>query len=200
MTRCCFPFLRFRSLPAALAFCLFLGGTLACGKKTLAPTYGHRSGDFSHVEQRSVRQKLQSFFEEGVEKPLPVNGHGPEDLLRVARRYEGTPHCMGGASRRCMDCSGLLVASFRELGVSLPHNSQAIARYGKMVVAPAALRPGDLVFFVRTYRTDKVITHAGIYTGSGKFLHTSSSDGVRRSNIDDPYYWGERYVFGTRVW
>ena len=156
--------------------------------------------DFCHVPHRPTRRQLEAFAEEGIQKTLAVGNSAPRDLIKAARRYEGTPHCMGGTSKKCMDCSGLLLAAFRDLGVQVPHSSQAIARYGRFVPRREDLKRGDLVFFARTYRTSKVITHAGIYLGQGKFLHTSSSKGVMVSDVNDPYYWGDKWVFGTRVW
>jgi cell wall-associated NlpC family hydrolase len=55
------------------------------------------------------------------------------------------------------------------------------------------------VFFTKTYNTPRTVTHAGIYLGNGKFIHASSSKGVIISDIYDPYYWGDKYIFGTRL-
>lgn len=55
------------------------------------------------------------------------------------------------------------------------------------------------MFFTKTYNTPRTVTHAGIYLGNGKFIHASSSKGVIISDIYDPYYWGDKYIFGTRL-
>ncbi|WP_161798144.1 C40 family peptidase [Aneurinibacillus tyrosinisolvens] len=52
--------------------------------------------------------------------------------------------------------------------------------------------------FFRTSRRAPV-THAGMYIGNGKFVHSSSSNGVAISDLDDKYYWGSRYVGAKRV-
>ncbi len=45
------------------------------------------------------------------------------------------------------------------------------------------LRPGDLVFF----RT-RAGMHVGFYDTDHNFLHASSSQGVMRSSLDNPYW------------
>jgi len=57
---------------------------------------------------------------------------------------------------------------------------------------------GDLVFFIRSYKTHRFITHSGIYVGNNKFIHASSKKGVIITSLDDPW-WNEKFIFGTRV-
>ncbi len=110
---------------------------------------------------------------------------------------------MGGLSKKCIDCSGLLYMSFRKtfkhLKDTFPRTAHEFGRYGKLIVNPKNLRKGDLVFFIGTYRTSKFITHAGIYLGKEKFIHTSASKGVMVSNINDKYYWKKKFCYGKRV-
>jgi cell wall-associated NlpC family hydrolase len=105
---------------------------------------------------------------------------------------------MGGTTSKCMDCSGLIFRVFDSHGIILPHNSEEQARYGTVISDRGNLRPGDLLFFIRTYNTSRLITHSGIYTGNGSFIHTSSSKGVTVTSLDDPW-WSERYLFATRI-
>ena len=105
---------------------------------------------------------------------------------------------MGGTTVKCMDCSGLVFRVFATHGIIMPHSSEEQARYGKIITQKDLLKPGDLVFFIRTYSTSRVITHSGICLGDGTFIHTSGSQGVTVTSLDDPY-WKERYLFGTRI-
>lgn len=66
------------------------------------------------------------------------------------------------------DCSGLMLASYRAAGISLPHSSRAQSKRG-MAVAKSDLKAGDLIFFYRP------IHHVGMYIGGGKFVHARNT-------------------------
>jgi len=140
----------------------------------------------------------KEFIDRGTEKEINTRNTSADEIIETARQYLGVPHCMGGTTMKCMDCSGLLVTVFGKYGIQLPHNSEEQARYGERIAAMNELKKGDLVFFIRTYQTDHFITHSGIYIGENKFIHTSSTNGVRITSLSDPY-WKQRFVFGTRV-
>lgn len=165
---------------------------LSCSKRLYRDISVERSAG------RSESSELRSFLNSDVEKALDTGKATPEMIIRTARRFLGVPHCMGGTTEKCMDCSGLLYRVFLINGIKVPHNSQEQARYGKIISDEGRLKPGDLVFFTRTYSTGQFITHSGIYAGKGRFIHTSSSNGVVETSINDPW-WRERYIFGTRI-
>jgi len=146
----------------------------------------------------SEKKRLEQFMEAGIEQPLDSERVTPATIIETARRYLGVPHCMGGTTSKCIDCSGLIFRVFATHGIVLPHSSEEQARYGKIVAEKEMLMPGDLVFFIRTYNTSRLITHSGIYIGDGRFIHTSSSKGVIITALDDPW-WSERYLYATRI-
>jgi len=151
-----------------------------------------------NIENRAEQKKLDDFMKAGAEKELDTREATPDEIIVTARKYLGVPHCMGGTSMKCMDCSGLLATVFEAHSINLPHNSEGQARYGKIITGTGNLKKGDLVFFIRSYRTSQFITHSGIYIGEGKFIHASSSNGVTVTSLNDPW-WSERYLFATRV-
>ncbi len=144
------------------------------------------------------RKQLNGFLNSGTERDLDTKTVSADEIIKTAEQYLGVPHCMGGTTMKCMDCSGLLVTVFARLGITLPHNSEEQARYGKIINRIDELRKGDLVFFTGTYETSHFITHSGIFAGSSRFIHTSSKNGVIFTSINDPW-WSQRFVFGTRV-
>ncbi len=166
---------------------------------------------YKNIETPAAKQKLRDFMDAGTEKAtdtliatpdeikvIDTLTATPDKIIKTARQYLGVPHCMGGTTMKCIDCSGLLVAVFASYGIQLPHNSEEQARYGKVITGMENLKPGDLVFFVRSYNTSHFITHSGIYIGDNKFIHTSSREGVTITSLNDPW-WNERYLFGTRI-
>jgi cell wall-associated NlpC family hydrolase len=98
----------------------------------------------------------------------------------------GKPYRFGGASPSSgFDCSGLVMYSFRQAGVRLPHNTdqqRAISRH----VRVSDLRRGDLLFFDQEGKKN---SHVGIYLGRGMFVHApSSGKTVRSDRIESPYW------------
>jgi len=153
---------------------------------------------FQNIESHAEKKKLKDFMAADTEKGINTHNTSANEIIKTAQKYIGVPHCMGGTTMKCMDCSGLLVTVFARHGIHLPHNSEEQARYGKIIAGMDELIKGDLVFFIRSYRTRSFITHSGIYVGNNKFIHTSSKSGVTITSLDDPW-WKEKFIFGTRV-
>jgi len=116
-----------------------------------------------------------------------------EHLVSTARAFLGVPYKWGGTNPNGYDCSGFVQEVFRLSGHSVPR--MADAQYEKLEkVDKEGLVPGDLVFF----NTDgSGVSHVGIYSGDGRFLHASSSRGVIESALDESYY-STRYVGASR--
>lgn len=118
-----------------------------------------------------------------------------DSLLSSARTYLGVPYKLGGTTRNGIDCSAYTQAVFKENGISIPRTTGQQYNTGK-AVAKSNLQNGDLVFFNTMGRG---VSHVGIYIGSNNFIHASTSRGVMISSINDPYYWGSRYLGAKRV-
>ena len=168
------------------------------GEEEAYPGAIYAAPNFHNIENSAEERRLTGFLDGGFGKRLDNNGALPRDIISTAYQYLGVRHCMGGRTKKCIDCSGLLVAVFGEHGISLPHSSEEQARYGRILSADDRLREGDLVFFIRSYRTPRFITHSGIYVGNNRFIHTSSSNGVVITPMDNSF-WNQRFVFATRI-
>lgn len=105
-------------------------------------------------------------------------------LLAAAERYIGRPYRYGGTSPTLgFDCSGFVQFVFGQQGVELPRTARQQALVGRPAsFGPAALRPGDLMFFAGKGRG---IDHVAIYVGQGRIIHASAGSGrVRYDNLD----------------
>ncbi|KXS38385.1 MAG: NLP/P60 [Halomonadaceae bacterium T82-2] len=115
-----------------------------------------------------------------------------EALLDEHERWVGTPYVLGGDSRRGIDCSALMQRIFSEaFAVSLPRTTDDQVREGEQVTRDE-LQAGDLIFF----RPPGPYNHVGVYVGSGRFLHASTSRGVKISRLDNVYW--RRYYWQAR--
>ena len=106
---------------------------------------------------------------EVASEKVAASGQNGEDVVREARKWNGVRYRLGGESRRGVDCSGLTMMVYKKFGVSLPHWDEKQYRKGARV-PKGREKPGDLVFFNEHGRG---ISHVGIYSGNGKFIHAS---------------------------
>jgi len=135
-------------------------------------------------------------LEEGGQ-PLPASDlwGRRHDIVRTALAYRGSRYRHGGTSSRSgFDCSGFVKFVYATKGIKLPHDTRALFKCGKPI-AKSDLQPGDILFFVNTYR--RGISHVGLYIGNGKFVHASTHRrGVRIDDLDADYY--RRHYMGAR--
>jgi cell wall-associated NlpC family hydrolase len=121
-----------------------------------------------------------------------------KDLIDYARSLQGvTTYVYGGQNfPTSTDCSGWAQGIFKKFGVDLPRVSRDQAKTGKPV-AFKDLQIGDLMFF--STRSDKVITHTGIYMGNDYWISNLNErkDVQIMSNFNtwtQKYFlWGARY-------
>ncbi|EZH66271.1 hypothetical protein DH09_10060 [Bacillaceae bacterium JMAK1] len=119
-----------------------------------------------------------------------------DQVIEEGKKHLGTPYRYGGTSPSGFDCSGYLVYIFdRAIDQSLPRTAAAQASAGDSV-SKSNLEPGDLVFFNTSGRG---VSHSGLYIGGGDMIHSASSRGISIVSINDPHYWGSRYVGAQRV-
>ncbi|MEI7887182.1 MAG: NlpC/P60 family protein [Actinomycetes bacterium] len=112
--------------------------------------------------------------------PLPASAprSGAAGAIAAAQSQLGTPYRYGGSSPGGFDCSGLMLWSWAQVGVSLPRTSGA-QRAGTQRITREQLQPGDLVF----YRNP--VGHVGMYIGGGQMVHSPhTGDVVKISPID----------------
>jgi cell wall-associated NlpC family hydrolase len=93
-----------------------------------------------------------------------------EELVRSAQGFLGVPYLWGGTSVETgFDCSGLTMTVYQLNGFDLPRTSREQFAVGNPVDR-ASLEKGDLLFFSRG---GGKVSHVGIYTGNGRFIHAA---------------------------
>lgn len=122
-----------------------------------------------------------------------------QKIVDTTFTYLHTPHCMGGLSKKCIDCSGLFYKVFEQNGVKLPHSADDISLFNKKKIPLDSLNRFDFVFFTGTYKSPKLVTHMGMYLGEGNFIHVSSRKGVQIISLVGSPYWRAKYIFGKRI-
>jgi cell wall-associated NlpC family hydrolase len=129
-----------------------------------------------------------------ADAPPPDTGGA---VATLAERYIGAPYRWGGGSPAGFDCSGFVRYVVEQAtGVRLGRDVTAQAGVGAPV-APADLRPGDIIFQQNTYK--RGLSHVGIYIGGGRMISAETErTGVRVAAIWDSY-WGPRFHSARRV-
>lgn len=123
-----------------------------------------------------------------------------ESIISKAKTYEGVRYKYGGTDKRGMDCSGLIVTSFKSQNIILPRTTGELSKYGDWIDIKE-VQEGDLLFFA-TRKNSRVVNHVGIVTtantGYVEFIHSTTSAGVITSKLSDRY-WYFAFVQARRV-
>ncbi|CAH2716893.1 hypothetical protein BACCIP111895_04081 [Neobacillus rhizosphaerae] len=129
-----------------------------------------------------------------------IGGHKTEaasmgdTVTNIALDYLGVPYVWGGTSPNGFDCSGFTSYTYKQAGVSLPRSAADQFSQGQ-AVSKGNLVKGDLVFF-STYKAGA--SHVGISLGGDKFVHASTSTGVKISSLSEAYY-TNTYIGSKRI-
>ena len=91
-------------------------------------------------------------------------------VLEFARAQIGKPYRFGAAGPDAYDCSGLVRAAFRQIGVTLPHSSLEQSKRGTAIDwRTEEIRPGDLVFTFSSINPTQ-ISHVGIAVSDTQWI------------------------------
>lgn len=147
--------------------------------------------------EAGAEEALPDFSDEKQAYKLPDLA---ENVLSLGRSLIGTRYRFGGQSANTgFDCSGFVGYLFKEeVGLELPRSTREMISLDAPRVQRDALEPGDVIFFNNSGRGR--VSHAGIYMGDNRFIHSSSSKsgGVRIDSLKDAY-WSRSYLDAKRV-
>jgi len=112
-----------------------------------------------------------------------ITGVNGESIVNICVSMLGVPYDWAGESRDGVDCSGLVVYAYRQIGIGLPHQSNSLVKCG-VSISRSDIAVGDIVCWDMRGSSDTV-EHVGIYVGGGQVIHASSSrDQVEYGSLD----------------
>lgn len=129
---------------------------------------------------------------------LAVNGLLDEAMTHIGARYRS-----GSKGPNAFDCSGFTSYVFRQMGVANIGASSRDQYARNYPVSRSQMQRGDLVFFTSP-RSGRNVGHVGIVvdvdpdTQTFRFIHASTSEGVKISNSTDGFY-ARRFIGVRRV-
>ena len=93
-------------------------------------------------------------------------------LLTEATKYIGFPYQWGGSNpQTSFDCSGYICWIYTQSGTYQLPRTSAQGIFDQCAVIPREeAKPGDLVFFTKTYASSTPVSHVGLYIGGNLSL------------------------------
>ena len=136
--------------------------------QTLAETTASESQETSGwifnlatVEVKEAAPRATSSGSTFVYQPVPDNGTLGSRIVAVASQGIGVPYAWGGSTPAGWDCSGFVMWTLGQLGISVPHGGDSIASQFTQIPASEA-QPGDLVWWPGR--------HIAVYAGNGMII------------------------------
>ena len=121
--------------------------------------------DEGETEEKPEKSEDSKKPEDTAGKPTSSGSSKGQEIAKFACKYIGYPYVAGGTSlTNGADCSGFVLAVFKNFGYSLPRSSYAQSGAGKGVSYSEA-QPGDIIYYGG---------HVGIYIGNGQIVHAST--------------------------
>jgi cell wall-associated NlpC family hydrolase len=105
-------------------------------------------------------------------------------VIAFVKAQIGDAYVSGGTGPNSWDCSGLVQAAFKQVGVSLPRVSQDQSTAGTQV-SLSNLQPGDILY----WGSSGSAYHVAVYVGGGMFVgaqNPSSGVGEHPLSYDPP--------------
>nr|WP_203950525.1 C40 family peptidase [Microbispora rosea] len=119
---------------------------------------------------RQVAQRIGAGTRTRMSFPIVGDGKAAQ-AARWALKQQLKPYVWGAEGPNSFDCSGLVMAAYQSVGISLPHYTGDQWTAGTHI-SRDQLRPGDLVFFYSD------LHHVGIYIGGGYMIHAPRTGDV----------------------
>lgn len=152
--------------------------TLATSAQNLVSTLTTSKASFDTQAKglRKLRAKLDP-ADYGMDANAPEAPVGSSTTVRYAYAQLNKPYVFAADGPDSFDCSGLTMAAYRQVGISLPHSAHEQYQ-GNPHVSRGSVQAGDLVFF-------NGFGHVGLAISNSKVIHApTEGENVKISSID----------------
>ncbi len=153
---------------------------------------------FSSCKSAKITTRSKTPIRVTTTKPNTVSTKA-QSIIDYAKQFKGVKYKYGGTTRKGMDCSGLILTTFKAHDITMPRTTKELSVTGNWIDIKD-VEEGDLVFFA-TKKNSRKINHVGIVTSLDNnvisFIHASSSKGVIISSLKERY-WYLAYVQARR--
>lgn len=126
---------------------------------------------------------------------MELNEKDNRNLYAAIDLWYGTPYQYGGCTTSGVDCSCFVGNIFKTVyGATLHRTANDIQKDMDKMLGRNALKEGDIVFFTNS---NGKVSHVGIYLKDDLFVHSSTSNGVTISSLENSY-WKKHFYKGGR--
>ena len=157
------------------------------------------SAEFANSGGRLILSPFTYYYTDYEKYEIPPEALADEQFAAIiaeAEKYLGFPYVWGGSSpATSFDCSGFVSYVYNNCGLHWNFGRLGAEGLRSMsaYVSPASARPGDLIFFEKTYDTSGA-SHVGIYVGNNMMIHCG--DPIQYTSIDTSYWRSHFLQFG----
>lgn len=119
------------------------------------------------------------------------------DMVKFSQNFLGTKYLYGGTTSFGYDCSGFIQMLYRQMGITLPRNSNQQAVDSRFIEVKEAAA-GDLIFFRNA--KGKVV-HVGMMINQEEFIHafTKQEAWICISSLSDERFQSGPFYYGLEI-